>query len=64
MTKISPQRIALIESRFSELEARMASGQVEGDAFFPASKESSDLEPVPKAVANDRRMRKETRNIH
>jgi PCRF domain len=57
--KISPQRIAMIESRFAELEARMASGQLEGDAFVTASKEYSELEPVAKAAANVRRLRKE-----
>ncbi len=63
MTKISPQRIALIESRFSELEARMASGQLEGDAFVTASKEYSELEPVAKAAANVRRLRKEIETL-
>ncbi len=59
MTKISPQRIAMIESRFAELEARMASGQMEGEAFVAASKEYSELEPVAKAAANVRRLRAE-----
>ena len=57
MTKISPQRIAMIESRFAELEARMASGQMLGDAFVTASKEYSELDPVAKAAANVRRLR-------
>ena len=57
--KISPHRIAQIEARFAELEARMASGQMEGDAFVAASKEYSELEPVAKAAANVRRLRAE-----
>jgi peptide chain release factor 1 len=59
MTSISPHRIAQIESRFAELEARMASGQLEGEAFVAASKEYAELEPVAKAAANVRRLRRE-----
>jgi peptide chain release factor 1 len=61
--KISPQRIAQIESRFAELEARMASGQMEGDAFVAASKEYAELEPVAKAAANVRRLRAEVMTL-
>jgi peptide chain release factor 1 len=57
--KISSQRIAQIESRFNELEARMASGQMEGEAFVAASREYAELEPVAKAAANVRRLRAE-----
>ena len=63
MTKISPQRIALIESRFAELEARMASGQMEGEAFVAASKEYSELEPVANAAKNVRRLRAEVETL-
>jgi peptide chain release factor 1 len=63
MTKISPQRIAMIESRFAELEARMASGQLEGDAFVTASKEYSELEPVAMAAKNVRRLRAEVETL-
>jgi peptide chain release factor 1 len=59
MTAISPQRIAQIEARLAELEARMASGTLEGDAFVQASKEYAELEPVAKAAANVRRLRSE-----
>ena len=61
--KISPHRIAMIESRFSELEARMASGQLEGDAFVAASREYSELEPVAKAAAEVRRLRTEIETL-
>lgn len=57
--KISPHRIAQIEERFAELEARMASGQLEGEGFVAASKEYSELEPVAKAAAEVRRLRQE-----
>ncbi|MBK6707202.1 MAG: peptide chain release factor 1 [Sphingomonadales bacterium] len=59
MTAISPQRIAQIEARFAELEARMASGMLEGDAFVQASKEYAELEPVAKAAAELRGLRDE-----
>ena len=63
MTKISPHRIAQIETRFSELEARMASGQMEGDAFVAASKEYAELEPVANAAKNVRRLRAEVETL-
>ncbi|NJM51526.1 MAG: peptide chain release factor 1 [Sphingomonadales bacterium] len=59
MTKISSERIAQIEARFSELEARMASGTMEGDAFVAASREYAELEPVALAARNVRRFRAE-----
>jgi peptide chain release factor 1 len=61
--KISPQRIAQIESRFAELEARMATGQMVGDAFVTASKEYSELEPVAMAAKNVRRLRAEVETL-
>ncbi|MEP7350125.1 MAG: peptide chain release factor 1 [Sphingorhabdus sp.] len=64
MTKISPQRIAQIEARFAELEARMASGQMDGDAFVTASKEYAELEPVAMAAKNVRRLRAEVETLH
>ncbi len=59
MTSISPQRIAQIEARFGELEARLASGQLVGDAFVKASREYAELEPVAVAAKNVRRLRAE-----
>ncbi len=59
MTKISPQRIAQIEARFAELEARMASGTLEGEAFVTASREYAELEPIAKSAAEVRRLRAE-----
>jgi peptide chain release factor 1 len=63
MTQISPQRIAQIESRFAELEARMASGQMEGDAYVAAAREYAELEPVAKAAALIRRYRAEVMTL-
>ncbi|MGL5838313.1 MAG: peptide chain release factor 1 [Sphingorhabdus sp.] len=59
MTPISPQRIAQIQARFGELEARMASGLLEGDAFVQASKEYAELEPVANAAAALQGLREE-----
>jgi peptide chain release factor 1 len=59
MSQISSERIAQIEARFAELEARMASGQLEGDAFVAASREYAEIEPVAKACALVRRLRAE-----
>ncbi len=49
MTQISADRIRQIESRFAELEARMASGEMEGDEFVAASREYAEMEPVAMA---------------
>ncbi|MFC4291538.1 peptide chain release factor 1 [Sphingorhabdus arenilitoris] len=59
MTKISSERIAQIEARFAELEARMASGTMEGEAFVAASREYAELEPVANAARHVRRFRAE-----
>ena len=63
MTQISPQRIGQIEARFAELEARMASGTMEGDAFVTASKEYAEIEPVAKMAAEVRRLRAEMETL-
>ena len=63
MTQISPQRIAQIEARFAELEARMASGTMEGDAFVTASKEYAEIEPVAKMAQEVRRLRAEMETL-
>jgi peptide chain release factor 1 len=57
--KISSQRIGQIESRFTELEARMASGQLEGEAYVIAAREYAELEPVAIAAKQVRRLRAE-----
>jgi peptide chain release factor 1 len=50
--QIPAQRLDQIANRFAELEARMASGTLEGDEFVKASRDYAELEPVAK-IAND-----------
>ena len=51
MTTLSDERLAQIAHRFSELEARLASGTLEGDEFVAASRDYAELEPVAKVAA-------------
>ncbi|WP_095012128.1 peptide chain release factor 1 [Tsuneonella mangrovi] len=53
------ERLDQITHRFSELEARMASGTLEGDAFVQASRDYAELEPVARAAEQARTMRAE-----
>ena len=57
--QIPPQRLDQIANRFAELEARMASGQLEGAAFVQASRDYAELEPVAKAAGLVAAMREE-----
>ncbi len=43
---IPAERLRQLTERFAELEARMASGQLEGEAFVQASRDYAELEPV------------------
>ncbi|MEG3596990.1 MAG: peptide chain release factor 1, partial [Pseudomonadota bacterium] len=56
---IPAERLDQIAHRFAELEARMASGQLEGDAFVQASRDYAELEPVAKVAAEVQAMRAE-----
>ena len=56
---VPEERLAQIAHRFVELEARLASGQLEGDAFVAASRDYAELEPVARTVAEVREMRAE-----
>jgi peptide chain release factor 1 len=56
---IPEERLAQISHRFAELEARLASGQLEGEAFVAASRDYAELEPVAKAAHEVREMRAE-----
>ena len=56
---ISAERLRQIANRFAELEARMASGQLEGEEFVQASRDYSELEPVAKIAADISAMREE-----
>lgn len=59
MTTITPQRIAQIEARFAELQAMMASGDLDGDKFVEVSKEYAEIEPVALAAAHVKSLRDE-----
>ena len=56
---IPEERLAQISHRFAELEARLASGQLEGEAFVAASRDYAELEPVAKVAREVREMRAE-----
>ncbi|MEO1220302.1 MAG: peptide chain release factor 1 [Pseudomonadota bacterium] len=56
---IPKERLDQIAHRFAELEARMASGTLEGDAFVQASRDYAELEPVAKVAAEVTSMREE-----
>jgi peptide chain release factor 1 len=56
---IPEDRLAQISHRFAELEARMASGTLDGEAFVQASRDYSELEPVAKAAQEVREIRVE-----
>ena len=57
--QIPPERLDQIANRFAELEARMASGTLEGDEFVRASRDYAELEPVAKVAAEVGAMREE-----
>lgn len=59
MTTITPQRIAQIDARFAELQAMMASGELDGDKFVAVSKEYAEIEPVAAAAATVQSLRDE-----
>jgi peptide chain release factor 1 len=56
---IPAERLRQIANRFAELEARMASGQLEGEEFVQASRDYAELEPVAKIAAEVQAMRDE-----
>ncbi|HCO45481.1 MAG TPA: peptide chain release factor 1, partial [Erythrobacter sp.] len=60
---IPAERLDQIAHRFAELEARMASGQLEGDAFVQASRDYAELEPVAKVAAEVRAAREEIASL-
>ncbi|MEE4205628.1 MAG: peptide chain release factor 1 [Erythrobacter sp.] len=57
--KIPAERLDQIANRFAELEARMASGTLEGEDFVRASRDYAELEPVAHAAREVRAMRDE-----
>ena len=60
---IPPERLAQLIGRFAELEARMASGTLEGEAFVQASRDYAELEPVARAAQQVQAMRAEQASL-
>jgi peptide chain release factor 1 len=56
---IPAERLDQISHRFAELEARLASGTLEGAEFVAASRDYAELEPVVRAAERVRTMRGE-----
>ncbi len=56
---IPAERLDQIANRFAELEARMASGTLEGEEFVAASRDYAELEPVAKIAAEVQATREE-----
>ncbi|AOL22299.1 peptide chain release factor 1 [Erythrobacter litoralis] len=57
--KIPPERLDQIANRFAELEARMASGTLDGEEFVQASRDYAELEPVAKIAREVKAIREE-----
>ena len=57
--QITAERLRQITNRFAELEARMASGTLEGEEFVQASRDYAELEPVAKVASDVSTMREE-----
>ncbi len=60
---LSDERLAQIAHRFSELEARLASGTLEGEDFVAASRDYAELEPVARAAASVSAARREIADL-
>lgn len=60
---VSDARLAQIAARFAELEARLASGTLEGDAFVTASRDYAELEPVARVASQVVSMRGELESL-
>ncbi len=56
---VSDARLAQLAARFAELEARLASGTLEGKDFVAASRDFAELEPVARAAEQVAAMRAE-----
>jgi peptide chain release factor 1 len=60
---IPPDRLDQIIHRFAEIEARLASGTLEGEAFVAASRDYAELEPVARTAEEVRSMRAEIESL-
>jgi peptide chain release factor 1 len=56
---IPDERLAQIAGRLADLEARLASGTLEGEEFVAASRDYAELEPVARIASEIRAMRAE-----
>ncbi|WP_209349274.1 peptide chain release factor 1 [Pontixanthobacter sp. CEM42] len=56
---IPEERLVQIVNRFAELEARMASGTLEGEEFVKASRDYAELEPVARSAQDVQAIREE-----
>ena len=63
MAVISDQRLQQLAGRLAELEARLASGTLEGDAFVLASRDYAELEPVARVASEVLAMRAELESL-
>ncbi|MFM5916227.1 MAG: peptide chain release factor 1 [Novosphingobium sp.] len=60
---VSDARLAQIAARFAEIEARLASGTLEGKDFVAASRDFAELEPVARIAAEVTAMRGELASL-
>jgi peptide chain release factor 1 len=60
---VSEARLAQIANRFAELEARLASGTLEGAEFIAASRDYAELEPVARVAREIADMRAELASL-
>ncbi|MBB4614408.1 peptide chain release factor 1 [Novosphingobium taihuense] len=60
---VSEARLAQIANRFAELEARLASGTLEGPDFIAASRDYAELEPVARVAREIADMRAELASL-
>ena len=60
---IPAERLDQIAHRFAELEARLASGTLEGEAFVAASRDYAELEPIVRVAEAVRTMRGELASL-
>jgi peptide chain release factor 1 len=60
---IADQRLHQITARFAELEARLASGTLDGEAFIAASRDYAELEPVARTARGVQALRSELADL-
>jgi len=60
---ISDARLAQLAARFAELEARLASGTLDSEAFVAASRDYAEIEPVARVAVDIAAMRGELESL-